>query len=104
MNLTIENLTFEISQSTIDAFKHRELFLSMGEKWLKRNDPRGKLDYRLMQEISDCICYDFSDAYEYLEDYEQEEIGEPLLELSFAEEIEILRKLLEAEGVIEKEE
>jgi hypothetical protein len=74
-----------LSQNTIDAFASHESFISAGEKWLIRNDPKGILEMEHLDRISEAVRIDVEEAIKHMSFSRQDAILEELYEMSTEE-------------------
>jgi len=67
-----------LSQNTIDAFASHESFISAGEKYLIRNDPKGTLEMEHLDRISEAVRIDVEEAIKHMSFSRQDAILEEL--------------------------
>jgi hypothetical protein len=74
-----------LSQNTIEAFASHESFVSAGEKWLIRNDPKGTLEMEHLDRISKAVRIDVEEAIKHMSFSRQDAILEELYVMSTEE-------------------
>ena len=74
-----------LSQNTIEAFASHENFVSAGEKWLIRNDPKGTLEMEHLDRISKAVRIDVEEAIKHMSFSRQDAILEELYVMSTEE-------------------
>lgn len=84
-SIKLLQMEIPLSENTIDAFSSHESFVSGGEKWLIRNDPKGTLEMEHLDRISDAIRIDVEEAIKHLSFSRQDAILEELYEMSTGE-------------------
>lgn len=84
-SIKLLQMEIPLSENTIDAFSSHESFVSGGEKWLIRNDPKGTLEMEHLDRISDAVRIDVEEAIKHLSFSRQDAILEELYEMSTGE-------------------